>query len=165
MNLSADALSTIGKWEHEKMFDLSGQNFLSDVEGVRYKAYKDSGGVWTIGRGITYYKDGRKVSPGDVITKAEEQSLFLATLAKYAKNVNNVTIKVLTQNQYNALVSFCYNVGISAFNKSTLLKVVNRNPNDPAIKAQFSRWVYDNGKRVQGLVNRRNKEINLYFSK
>ncbi|ROI09792.1 lysozyme [Chryseobacterium sp. H3056] len=163
MLLTQQCIALVGKWEEEKMFDLSGQNFLSDAEGVRYKAYKDSGGVWTVGRGITYYEDGSKVRPGDVISKQREQALFLKTVTKYANNVNKVVTKPLTQNQYNALVSFCYNIGITAFNKSTLLRVVNRNPSDPAIKAQFLRWVNDNGKKVPGLVNRRNKEIALYY--
>ncbi|GAA5096900.1 hypothetical protein GCM10023210_31270 [Chryseobacterium ginsengisoli] len=151
--------------ESQKMFDLSGQKFLSSVEGIRYTAYKDSGGVWTIGRGITYYEDGTKVKPGDKISVEREQKLFMNTLKYYVETVQKFVKKNLTQNQFNALVSFCYNVGSPQFKGSTLLKKVNSNPNDPEIKNQFMRWVYDDGKIVQGLINRRTKEAELYFSK
>lgn len=156
-------IQLIQEEESKKMFDLSGQKFLSDLEGVRYTSYKDTGGVWTIGRGIIRYEDGKKVQPGDTITKEREQKLFMNTLQGYVDNVNkNVKIS-LKQNQFNALVSFCYNVGIGAFNKSTLLKKVNINPNDKEIRAQFMRWIYDNGKPILGLKNRRKKEADLYF--
>lgn len=164
MVLTNFGIQLIHTGESEKMFDLSGQQFLTSVEGVKYKAYKDTGGVWTIGRGITYYEDGTKVKSGDVITKEREQKLFMNTLNSYVNNVNKVIKKSLTQNQFNALVSFCYNIGVSAFNSSTLVKKVNINPNDPNIRSQFMRWVYDNGEKVQGLVNRRTKEADLYFS-
>lgn len=165
MQLTNFGIQLIATGESQKMFDLSGQNFLSEVEGVKYKAYKDTGGVWTIGRGITYYEDGSKVKPGDTITKEREQKLFLNTLDAYVNNVKKTIKKSLTQNQFNALVSFCYNIGVTAFNKSTLVKRVNANPNNPDIKNQFMRWVYDNGVRVNGLVNRRKKEADLYFAK
>lgn len=164
MILNNFGIQLIHQGECEKMFDLSGQQFLTSVEGVRYKAYKDTGGVWTIGRGITYYEDGSKVKAGDTITKEREQKLFQITLNAYVNNVNKNVKKSLTQNQFNALVSFCYNIGITAFNKSTLLKRVNANPHNPDIRNQFMRWVYDNGKKVPGLVNRRKKEADLYFS-
>ncbi len=165
MLLTNFGIQLINEGEKQKMFDISGQNFLSDVEGVKYKAYKDTGGVWTIGRGITYYEDGTKVKAGDTITKEREQKLFLNTLNFYVNNVNKNVKKSLTQNQFNALVSFCYNIGVNAFNGSTLLKRVNVNPNDPDIRVQFMRWVKDNGKTVQGLINRRKKEADLYFSR
>jgi lysozyme len=157
-------IQLIHQGESEKMFDLSGQQFLTGVEGVKYKAYLDTGGVWTIGRGITYYEDGTKVKKGDVIDKAREEKLFQKTLNKYVNAVNELVKSNLNQNQFNALVSFCYNVGIDAFKKSTLLKKVNANPADRDIRNQFMRWIYDNGKQVPGLVNRRKKEADLYFS-
>ena len=69
------------------------------------------------------------------------------------------------QNQFDALVSFAYNLGNGALKGSTLLKKVNANPNDIAIKKEFLKWVNAGGKRLQGLVNRRTEEANLYFSK
>ncbi len=164
MNCTNFGIQLIHQGESEKMFDLSGQQFLTGVEGVKYKAYLDTGGVWTIGRGITYYEDGTKVKKGDVIDKAREEKLFQKTLNKYVNAVNELVKSNLNQNQFNALVSFCYNVGIEAFKKSTLLKKVNANPADRDIRNQFMRWIYDNGKQVPGLVNRRKKEADLYFS-
>lgn len=67
------------------------------------------------------------------------------------------------QNQYNVLVSFAYNVGNSAFKTSTLLKRVNRNPKDPDIRFQFMRWINSGGRKIKGLITRRNYEANLYF--
>ncbi len=165
MLLTNFGVQLIVEGEKQKMFDISGQNFLSGVEGVKYKAYKDTGGVWTIGRGITYYEDGTKVRAGDTITKEREQKLFMNTLNFYVNNVNKNVKKNLTQNQFNALVSFCYNIGVNGFNGSTLLKRVNVNPNDPDIRIQFMKWVKDDGKVVQGLINRRKQEADLYFSK
>jgi lysozyme len=73
--------------------------------------------------------------------------------------------KPLTVNQESALVSFVYNVGVNALRRSTLLRKVNANPNDPTIRAEFMKWVTANGVRLQGLVNRRTDEANLYFKK
>ncbi len=115
MNTTNSAIQFIGLHEEEKMFDLAGQNFLSEAEGVRYKAYKDSVGVWTIGRGITRYEDGSRVKAGDVISKEREQKLFLNTLQGYVIAVNQLVTVNLTQNQFNALVSLCYNIEYSTF--------------------------------------------------
>ena len=70
----------------------------------------------------------------------------------------------LNQNQFNALVSFAYNVGTGNFSSSTLLKKVNRNPDDLTIKDEFLRWNKAGGKVLNGLTNRRNEEADLYFS-
>ena len=87
-------------------------------------------------------------------------------LGKFAPEVdrlvgNGVTLK---QQQFDALVSFTYNVGTGAFSTSTLLAKVRVNPNDPTIRDEFMRWVYVNGVVSQGLVNRRQAEADYYFS-
>lgn len=74
---------------------------------------------------------------------------------------NGVTLR---QQQFDALVSFTYNVGVGAFGSSTLLKKVQAWPDDPTIRDEFMRWVYVNGVVSQGLVNRRQKEADFYFS-
>ena len=71
----------------------------------------------------------------------------------------------LTQNQFDALVSFVFNVGAGNFRSSTLLKRLKSNPNDPDIENQFKKWVYDNGKVLPGLVRRRDEEAKLYFNR
>jgi lysozyme len=69
----------------------------------------------------------------------------------------------VNQNQYDALVSFVFNLGIGAFRKSTLLKKIQANPNDPAIRAEFMKWVNAGGKPLKGLITRRAAEADLYF--
>lgn len=156
-------------WESQKMLDVSGQNFLAKAEGTRYTAYLDSVGIWTIGRGIIHYEDGTKVKKGDVITADREEKLFQNTVKKYVANVNAKVISAINQNQFNALVSICYNIGINGFNSSTLLRKVNKNPSDPTISNSFAVWNKGTikGKKqvIQGLVNRRKSESDLYFKK
>ena len=151
------------------MFDLSGQKFLAKVEGTKYTSYLDSVGIWTIGRGITEYEDGTKVKRGDSVTVEREIALFNNTVKKYVANVNKKVTSNVNQNQFNALVSICYNIGIGGFNGSSLLKKVNINLNDPTIRSSFASWKYGTikGKKqvIQGLVNRRKFEADLYFSK
>ena len=114
----------------------------------------------------SYYENGTKVKLGDPkITKERAIELFKNTVEKYEKAVNELIKVKLTQNQFNALVSFTYNVGISALKVSTLLKKVNANPSDETIKNEFEKWVNAGGKQVQGLLNRRKKEVEMYFSK
>lgn len=147
--------------------DKAGLYFLTEGEGIELNAYLDSVGIPTIGRGVIQYPDGRKVKMGDKITKEYELELFAVTLQKYVKKTNQVVKKPINQNQFNALVSFCYNVGMSGLESSTLLKKVNVNPNDPAIRAEFMKWNKGRIKGVltviKGLTNRRTKEANLYF--
>lgn len=160
-NLAFLALSA---FEAEKMLDMSGQKFLSDREGTRYKAYQDSKGIWTIGRGITYYENGAAVKKGDTITPEREIQLFNNTIQHFVNKVNEYVTAKINQQQFNALVSFAYNVGTTAFKNSTLLKRINKNPLDQDIKNQFMRWVNSGGRRIPGLVKRREYEVKLYFS-
>ena len=158
------AYVSLASFEAEKMLDLTGQKFLSEREGTRYKAYQDSKGVWTIGRGITYYEDGTSVKKGDTITPQREMQLFNNTIQFYVKKVNEYVTARINQNQFNALVSFAYNVGTNALKTSTLLKRVNKNPADPDIRVRFMKWVNSGGKKIPGLVTRRKYEAKLYFS-
>lgn len=163
------AYISLASWEAEKMLDLSGQKFLAKAEGTKYTAYRDSVGIWTIGRGIIEYEDGKPVRKGDTITADREIALFNNTVKKYVNNVNKKVTSKINQNQFNALVSLCYNIGIAGFNNSTLLKKVNKNPNDPTIRNAFASWKYGTirGKKqvIKGLVNRRKAEADLYFLK
>lgn len=139
-------------------------DFIKSVEGIELKAYKDGGGVWTIGIGNTYYEDGKPVKQGDVITLDRAMKLGETIALGFAAHVKKRLTREVNENQFIALVSFVYNVGRAAFDKSTLLKKVNIDPNDrAAIEAEFMKWIYDNGKRVKGLVNRRRAEVKQYF--
>jgi lysozyme len=139
--------------------------FLVHGEGLRLKAYRDSGGVWTIGIGSTYYADGTKVKEGDVITLEAAYTLAETVAIGLASFVSNNLKVAVTENQLIALISFCYNIGRTAFKNSSVLKMVNVDPNDPLIRTQFLKsFVTAGGIPSAGLVNRRKSEANKYFS-
>jgi lysozyme len=141
----------------------NGVKLLKELEGFRNEAYLDTGGVPTIGYGSTKV-NGIPVKMGDTITEpeAEHQLLLDVTWAQTCINQNvHVPLK---QNQFDALVCFVYNVGADAFQKSTMLKLLNMMLYAEAAD-QFSRWIYDNGKKVDGLINRRSKEQAMFLGK
>ena len=145
--------------------DLNGYNLICEFEGLKLKPYLCSAKIPTIGYGNTYYPNGKRVTLlDDAITKEYAFEIFKTIADKFAKRVDDMVKTELTQNQFNALVSFAYNVGTGAFATSTLLKKVNINPNDATIKNEFLKWVRANKKVIQGLVNRRNKEALIYFA-
>lgn len=84
--------------------------------------------------------------------------------ARFEKDVDSVTVDTVNQNQFNALVSFAYNLGIGNLRASTLLKKVNSNPNDPTIRAEFLKWDKAAGRILAGLTRRRKAEAEMYFS-
>lgn len=139
-------------------------DLVKKFEGVKLQAYKDVAGIWTIGYGLIRYPNGQKVKQGDKITQEQANEYFKQTLQKFAQGVEDSVKVKINNNQFAALVSLAYNIGINAFKDSTLLKLVNKNPNNPDIKNEFMKWVNAGGKPVQGLVNRRSIEANLYFS-
>lgn len=141
-------------------------NFIKKAEGGLYlKAYQDSGGVWTVGFGSTYdFDKQRKVQQGDIITEAQAQKWLEMETSQNAKDIDSLVTVPLTNNQKNSLVSFVYNVGISAFKASSLLRLLNSGADKNTVAAQFDRWVYDNGVKVKGLINRRNAEKKLFLS-
>lgn len=146
--------------------DKKGLDLIAEFEGLRLKPYLCSAKVPTIGYGSTFYENGTKVKLTDApITKQRAEQLLKNTADKFAEKVAVLITKPVTQNQFNALVSFAFNVGVSAFKVSTLLKLVNNNPNDGNIAKEFLRWNKAGGRVVQGLTNRRIKESALYFTK
>lgn len=135
-----------------------GIDMICYFEGFRSKAYKCSAGVLTIGYGHT-----KGVKAGDVITK--EQGLqYLREDVEYAeKYVNNLGV-CETQGQFDALVDFVFNLGSGALSGSTLLKKIKNKASDKEICKQFRRWVYAGGKKLTGLVRRREAECELWIS-
>ncbi|MNU90792.1 Lysozyme RrrD [compost metagenome] len=131
---------------------------IKDHEGLRLTAYKDGGGVWTIGYGHT----GSDVREGLTIPLSEAERLLTRDLRVAEGYVNRLVQVKLTQNQFDALVSFVYNVGGDAFAKSTMLRLLNAGEYEGAAN-QFLRWNKDNGKVVDGLTNRRRKERELFL--
>lgn len=145
--------------------DANGYKLIQEFEGLKLSAYRCSAGVPTIGYGNTQYENGVKVKMGDRITKERAETLFRILADRFASDVLKLVKSKVNQNQFNALVSFAYNVGIGNLRNSTLLKKVNADPNDETIEFEFLKWVNAAGKRVQGLVNRRVAESKMYFKK
>ncbi len=143
--------------------DTNGYKLIQGFEGLRLTAYKDSAGIPTIGYGNITYIDGNKVKMGDTISQEKADQMFKYYADKFAREVDAVVTATVNQNQFNALVSMAYNIGIGAFSKSTLLKKVNANSCDKTIRDEFMKCVNAGGKRIQGLVNRRQKEADLFF--
>ena len=130
------------------------------AEGLRLKAYLDTGGVWTIGYGHT----GPEVVKGLTITMEQAEALLTEDLRTAEDHVNSAVKVKLTQNQFDALVSFVYNIGGGAFKESTLLRLLNAGDYEGAAN-QLPRWVKDNGRLIDGLVNRRREERELFLRK
>ena len=141
-----------------------GVELIKKFEGFRSKPYNCEAGVATIGYGATYYPNGQKVKLTDPAIDEKHASILLeAMLNPYEKAVDSYCRDDINQNQFDALVSFAYNLGNSALKSSTLLKKVNVNPNDKTIRNEFLKWRFAGGKSLPGLVNRRTEESNLYF--
>lgn len=141
-----------------------GIQLVKSFEGCFLNAYLCPAKVWTIGYGSTKYQNGKPVKQGDKITQQEAENLLSDTLDEFSKGVSKLIKVELNDNQFSALVSFAFNLGIGALSKSTLLKKVNANSNDKTIENEFMRWVSAGGKKLNGLVRRRTAESNLYFS-
>ena len=138
----------------------NGIKLIKDMEGFEAKAYKCPKGVWTIGYGTTKWI-GKPVEAGMTITEKEAELALQSDLA-WAQTAVNKLVKVpMKQGMFDALVSFVYNIGESAFANSTLLKLLNKKQYELAA-AQFERWVYAGNKVLPGLVKRRKLERNMF---
>lgn len=136
-----------------------GKDLIKSFEGCRLNAYKCSAGVPTIGYGNTYYPNGDKVQMNDVITLEQAIELFDDLIVRYERIVNSKLKVEVKQNEFDALVSHTYNTGGS----STLFKLVNMKADKDKIKNWFTtKYITANGKRLKGLVIRRQKEWLLY---
>ena len=141
----------------------AGADLIKEFEGCKLKAYQCSAKKWTIGYGNTFYEDSSPVMPGHAISQEKANQLFELITNEFATKVTKLVTSMVTLNQFGALVSFCYNCGEANLKKSTLLKKVNVNPNDPSIRAEFLKWNKAAGKVLAGLTRRREAEANLYF--
>lgn len=133
-----------------------GIDLIKAFEGCRLKAYKCPAGIWTIGYGHT-----SGVKEGQMITFSMAEQFLKQDLKRFETSVNNLVTVAITQNQFDALVSFCYNLGAMALKSSTLLKKLNNGDYNGAAE-EFDRWVYANGVKLQGLVRRRRAEKELF---
>jgi lysozyme len=143
-----------------------GLELIKSFEGLILNPYKCPSGVPTIGYGNTFYENRIKVTLKDPpITKERAEELLKHTLLTFEQYVDSYCTDLLNQNQFDALVSFCYNVGPNNLKNSTLLKKINKNPNYPSIKDEFLKWNKSGGIALAGLARRRAAEAGLYFLK
>ncbi len=139
-----------------------GIDLIKQFEGCELDAYLDAVGVPTIGYGTTLI-GGKPVPMGLSITEQQAEEYLAFDLVKFEKAINNLVKVNLTQEMFDALVCFTYNLGVGAFGGSTLLKLLN-NGEYEKVPAQFLRWSKAKGKVLPGLVRRRRAEAELFRS-
>lgn len=136
-----------------------GIKLIQDFEGLALRAYRDPIGIWTWGYGST----GPHVTPDKIGTKEEAEQLLKKDLERFEKGVSEIVKVPLTQNQFDALVSFSFNLGLGNLKSSTLLKKLNASDYVGASK-EFTRWDKAGGKVLAGLTRRREAEKALFLS-
>lgn len=135
-------------------------DLIAKFEGMALKAYLCPSGVWTIGYGHT-----AGVKKGMTITKTEAEKLLKSDVKVFSAAVNRLVKVELNQNQFDALVSFTFNVGIGNLQGSTLLRVLNKGSYNE-VPEQMKRWKYgSNRKLLNGLVRRRDEESKLWLKR
>jgi lysozyme len=142
----------------------AGLDLIKLSEGLRLKAYQDTGGVWTIGYGTTTAA-GVGVTPyaGLRITEAEADYYLTVMVDRTAKQVRGLIRVPVTDNELAACTSLAYNIGIARFRRSTVLRRLNANDR-PGAAAAFAPWNKDNGVVQAGLVKRRAAEAHLFLT-
>lgn len=139
-----------------------GLALIKKWEGCKLESYQDGGGVWTIGYGHTGPVKGRRLGPEMRVSLEEAEELLRQDLETVEATIIDTVEVPLTQNQFDSLCCFIYNVGSGAFRKSTLLGRLNSGLYEEAAD-QLLRWDKDNGKVVKGLSNRRKAERELFL--
>ena len=135
-----------------------GIDLIKKFEGCKLKAYKCPAGKLTIGYGHT-----NNVRPDDVITEAQAVDLLLRDVLDCEGVINRLVTKTLNQGQFDACISFIFNLGAGNFQRSTLLRKINQGDFAGASR-EFSRWIYAGGKILNGLKKRREEEKQLFIS-
>ena len=133
-----------------------GLEMIKHFEGLELEAYKCAAGVWTIGYGHT-----KGVQDGDVITEQQADDMLVEELKEYENYINTLVTVELNQNQFDAMVSWVYNLGSSNLKASTLLKVLNAG-NYEGVPEQIMRWNKAGGRVLEGLTRRRQAEADLF---
>lgn len=133
-----------------------GKELIKSFEGLRLQSYQCLAGIWTIGYGHT-----KNVSRDDVITRETAEHYFNESILQKEQIVKKFVTVSLNQQQFDALVSFVFNLGEGNFRRSTLLQKINQNDFAGASQ-EFKRWIYANGKQAPGLLRRRKAEEQLF---
>ncbi|CZY50484.1 lysozyme [Enterobacter hormaechei] len=140
-----------------------GISLIKEFEGCKLNAYQDSVGVWTIGYGWTQPVDGKPIRAGMTIKQETAERLLKTGLVSYESDVSRLVKVGLTQGQFDALVSFTYNLGARSLSTSTLLRKLNAGDYAGAAD-EFLRWNKAGGKILNGLTRRREAERALFLS-
>ena len=135
---------------------MEGLALIKKFEGCELKAYQCSAGVWTIGYGHT-----KDVEEGDTISKDQAEEMLVEELHEYENYINEYVTAPLSQNQFDAMVSWVYNLGPANLKASTLLKVLNAGDYE-GVPAQIRRWNKAGGEILDGLIRRREAEARLF---
>ncbi len=138
---------------------IEGLALIKKFEGLELEAYKCAAGVWTIGYGHT-----KDVQPGDVISESHADHMLEVELEEFEAYINNNVTAALSQNQFDALVSWVYNLGPANLKASTMLKVLNSGDYE-GVPAQIKRWNKAGGKVLEGLIRRREAEALLFIGR
>lgn len=136
---------------------------IKEFEGLYLKAYKDPVGIPTIGWGTIKYPNGEKVKMGDTINAAQAEAYLLHEMHGFVSQVERLVKVQISNNAFCALVSFCYNLGAGALEKSTLLRKLNAGEPKTEVALEFMKWVNAGGKPLKGLVRRREAEKDLFL--
>lgn len=136
---------------------ISFEGKLRKIEPGKYVAYKCPAGVWTVFAGCT-----EGVHEGMVVTEHEGEAMFARELEKFEAGVVRLVTVDLNQNEFDALVSLTYNIGLGAFQKSSVLRKINAGDRDGAAQA-FHLWNKGGGRVLRGLVSRRQREAALFL--
>lgn len=136
---------------------------IKQFEGCKLTAYQDSVGVWTIGYGWIHPVDGKPIRVGMTIKQETAERLLKTGLVSYESDVSRLVKVCLTQGQFDALVSFTYNLGARSLSTSTLLRKLNAGDYAGAAD-EFLRWNKAGGKVLNGLTRRREAERALFLS-
>ncbi|MFG6089013.1 lysozyme [Enterobacter soli] len=136
---------------------------IKEFEGCKLTAYQDSVGVWTIGYGWTQPVDGKPIRAGMTIKQETAERLLKTGLVSYESDVSRLVKVGLTQGQFDALVSFTYNLGSRSLSTSTLLRKLNAGDYAGAAE-EFMSWNKAGGKALKGLTRRREAERALFLS-
>lgn len=140
----------------------AGINLIMEFEGLHLTPYRDPIGLWTIGYGHLITRSSELPEIWNrTITKEEARQLLKADLGRFERGVESLTAVPLNENQFSALVSFCFNLGTGAYQRSTLRRKINRGEYDEAAR-EFRKWVYAGGIKFRGLVRRRQAEEWLF---
>lgn len=143
----------------QKCFDL-----IKMYEGCKLDSYLCPAGIPSIGYGNTFYADGKPVKLGEHITQEQADKLLPKIVEKFAIEVNDKIRVNITQGQFDALVSFAYNVGIGNFNNSTLVRLLNKGADKIQVAGEFAKWNKSKGVVLNGLTKRRAAEAQLFLS-